>query len=234
MWNSSEFFNLLIMDESSKKKIMLRLSRTEMEELILFQQKKVEVNEALKKLSAMKEMDYTIFQTEMTDLTTVSLSFERIEYIENHLIQFPTCNLLGKEGFLGINKDDKPVYEINTRIDELARKSFKIGTQLTYLNSIERQHIWKTFLNDYHENPNIIFIFSSKVFDSIFESEENRLNKLLSSYQIIVDEMIDIIVCENEMHQYEDFKEEIKQEKEMEDEMFSLMIKTYVSDGYDW
>jgi uncharacterized protein YfbU (UPF0304 family) len=206
--------SLIYKQKIKLKKIMSKLKTTTAEELKRLQQKRNEVNTALQQLSMVKEWDDWAFGYDIADPKTISPSFEKMEYSENLLVQFPTSNFLGSEGFLGITEDNRPVYEINTRIDELIRKSYEVETELTYLNSEERRRIWATFLKHYYNNPNIVFVTSSKIFDSVFENEKRRLSNILSFYNAEIDEMIDIIICEDERQQYEDVCEE-EEEKYM-------------------
>jgi hypothetical protein len=187
---------------------MSKLKTTKEEELKIFQQKRNEVNTALQQLSMVKERDNHAFEFEIADPKAIFTSFEKMEYSENLLVEFPTSNFLGSEGFLGITEDKRPVYEINTRIDELIRRSYEVGTELTYLNSIERHRIWATFLKHYNNNPNIVFVTNSKIFDSIFESEEERLKEMLPFYNIMIDDLEDSIICLDESRQYEEIMEE--------------------------
>lgn len=169
----------------------------------LLQEQRDNIVFELEQLLITKGNEFKLMDTIIVDKIS-NISHEAIEYNENLPKTYPTSIFLGSEGFIGLTHDRKPVYEIATRINLLTLKSYSTDAQLTHINSTDRFHIWQKLIDDYSVYHNIIFVFDQKIHESIFNIEKQKLKGLIESCNKQLDELVDMIICDDEMKQYED------------------------------
>lgn len=174
----------------------------------LLQEQRDNIVFELEQLLITKENEFRLMDTIIVDKIS-NVSHVPFEYNENLPTIYPTSIFLGSEGFMGLTHDLKPVYEIATRINLLTLKSYSSDAQLTHINSSDRFHIWQKLIDDYSVYHNIIFVFDQRIHESIFNIEKQKLKGLIESCNKQLDELVDMIICEDEMKQYEDLEDEL-------------------------
>lgn len=159
----------------------------------------------LEQLLTTKENELNLIDTGIISKIT-EISYEPLEY--NTLVTtFPKSIFFDGEGFLGITHDQKHLYEINTVINLLTLKLYSSEKQFSHINSLERFYIWQKLIDDHFANGNIIFVFDKKIHELIFNVETKKLKTLIKNCNEQIDELVDIMICKDEMGQYEDVEE---------------------------
>ncbi|WP_210148874.1 hypothetical protein [Chryseobacterium scophthalmum] len=157
------------------------------------------VKEVLREIFSGNDFQENI--SEYKDIDTLEPFTELLElsYNDDLTKNFPNCDFIGKEGFLGISKNLKPVYEINDRIDQLYNSEMaKDNTNLS------RHEIRIIVLDEYRFNKDVLFVANKKSVDIILNSQERIWKTELNAHRIENEEADIIEMCNLERMTYED------------------------------